>query len=161
MKTRFIILLFVLLNNNSFSQKNINERRDLKVLIDERKEKFESYMESLEKKSGIFGNKTKRDILRSNEILTEIVKTDNRIIGTLNLAIDFQNFQKNNLAFDLTKRDAQRDNLLAATDTLSKQVTILKNENKNLVISNSKMKWLLWLLIISNMVFLYLRFKRQ
>jgi len=41
------------------------EKERLKELLDERKEKFDSYFSSIEKRSGIFGNKTKKDMQKS------------------------------------------------------------------------------------------------
>src|SRR6185369_7534982 len=93
------------------AQGTTEERKDLHDLIDIRRSKFESYSHSLEKKSGIFGNKTKRDMQLSNEVLSEIVETDNRIISLLNHVVNFRSYEKVNNTYDLIERNEQVQNL--------------------------------------------------
>jgi hypothetical protein len=42
--------------------------------------KFGQYDASLSKHTGIFGMQTKKDIRRSNDVLMDIIKTDNDIL---------------------------------------------------------------------------------
>lgn len=49
-------------------------------LVAERNAKFQEYQSSLSKKSGIFGGKTKKDLERSIELLTQTVEADNQIL---------------------------------------------------------------------------------
>ena len=129
-KINFILLL------SSFSilclaqQGSVKDRKDLQILLEERREKFDTYTSSLEKRSGIFGNKTKKDILTSNEVLINIVKTDNRIINTLYRVVDLKNLEKSNRNFDAAIKGLNYENLLHASDTLSKQIEVLKTSNK-------------------------------
>ena len=44
------------------------ERKKINAMLNERKQKFGEYDESLSKHTGIFGLQTKKDIRRSNEI---------------------------------------------------------------------------------------------
>ena len=117
-------------------------------LLEERKQKFDSYSVSLEKNSGIFGNKTKKDNRRSNEVLIEIVKTDNRIISALNRVADFKDFEKVNLTYDVAANTDQLNNLLQATDTLSKQVDYLTTANKQLELKNQQLTLFMYTTLI-------------
>lgn len=161
MKKRCVIILFLsFLIYNAAAQDKIKDRADLKELLNAREQKFGSYAESLEKKSGFFGNKTKRDVAHTNEVLIEIVKTDNKIIGLLYRVVDFKNYEKINLNYDLHDRSDQMENLLNATDTLSKQVKSLTSINKDLTRKSQKLQWLCSLLILL-MVITTLKFLRQ
>jgi hypothetical protein len=159
----FSAFLLCFLNLGVHAQNNdvLKDRKDLQNLLLERSQKFDTFTSSLEKRSGIFGNKTKKDIGRSNEVLIEIVKTDNRIISTLNRVIDFRNFEKTNMNYDVMQQNQNHDNLLHATDTLSKQVTALTAVNKSLKTKSQKLQWLSWLLFILSGVLGYMMFRKK
>ncbi|MEO5572351.1 MAG: hypothetical protein ABIT08_04740 [Bacteroidia bacterium] len=164
MKIQKIIFMLLLgfLSINGFAQKNVvQDRKDLQELLNKRKEKFDSYTASLEKRSGIFGNKTKKDILISNEVLVNIVLTDNRIINTLNRVIDFRNFETSNTKFDAAVQNQNYDNLLHATDTLSKQVSVLTILNKNYKNKAIKFEWLFYAAIALIIWMLITRWRKK
>jgi hypothetical protein len=108
------------------------DKKELHDLLEERRQKFDAYSMSIEKRSGIFGNKTKGDIKKSNEVLQEIVGTDNKIIRSLNRVVDFRNYEKVSMNYDLRDRDQTLTNLQAAVDTLAKQTDTLTLSNEKL-----------------------------
>src|SRR5690554_3634155 len=55
------------------------QRQKVNHLLDQRSARFGHFDESLKKRTGIFGLKTKRDMQASLDILHEIVLTDNEI----------------------------------------------------------------------------------
>lgn len=59
-----------------------------------RSQKFGKYDQSLSQHTGIFGLQTKKDIRRSNDILMDIVKTDNAIYKQLKILLDYRAFQQ-------------------------------------------------------------------
>jgi hypothetical protein len=63
-------------------------------MLDTRREKFGQYDESLSQHTGIFGLQTKKDIRRSNEILMEIVKTDDSVFKELKILLDYRAFEQ-------------------------------------------------------------------
>ena len=144
-----LALCFLIFQSYAQKAEILKNRKDLQDLLKERAQKFDTFTYSLEKRSGIFGNKTKRDISRSNDVLVEIVKTDNRIISTLNRVIDFRNFEKTNMNYDVMQQSQNYDNLLHATDTLSKQVAVLSAANKSLKTKSQKLQWLVYLLLLA------------
>lgn len=63
-------------------------------MLAQRTAKFSQYHESLTKHTGIFGFQTKKDIRRSNDILMDIVKTDDAIYKELKILLEYRAFQQ-------------------------------------------------------------------
>ena len=127
-------------------------KTELQNLLKLRKEKFDSYSQSLEQRSGIFGNKTKRDIKESNQVLIDIVRTDNQMIRVLNRVLDYRTFEKVSMNYDLKANQLAVNNLSQATDTLSKQVSVLRSDKEELEKSNYKLKALLLTLLCISVI---------
>jgi hypothetical protein len=70
------------------------QRAKINQMLDERRQKFGQYDESLKMHTGIFGLQTKRDIRRSNDILMDIVKTDDNIFRELKILMDYRVYQQ-------------------------------------------------------------------
>ena len=128
-----VILLFVLLLlffEPSKAFRVDSTRTELLILLKERKELFDQYSASINKKSGIFGNRTKNDLKDSQEKLVSIVAADNKIMNSLSRTLDFRNFEKLNLSYDVNSYEDRIRNLLTLNDTLNNQNNIYKKENK-------------------------------
>lgn len=69
------------------------QRAKVNSLLAERSAKFGQYDESLNQRTGIFGWQTKRDIKNSNEILRQVVLTDNNIFKELKVLMDYKDLQ--------------------------------------------------------------------
>jgi len=85
------------------------QRLKINSMLADRSSKFGQYDESLEKKSGIFGWQTKKDIKNSNEILRQVVLTDNDIFKELKILMDYKdllNQQKVEVADDSEEKIA-------------------------------------------------------
>lgn len=111
------------------SVKQKDEKRALRMLLKERKEKFAQYTEHIDDKSGFFGNHSKRDLKEINEVLKDIVRTDNNIITELERLLDqrkFENFRSEyetkRAGEELVALQEQNEKLIAANDTLVKQL---------------------------------------
>jgi len=70
------------------------QRAKINQMLEGRRQKFGQYDESLKKHTGIFGLQTKKDIRRSNDILMDIVKTDDDIFRELKILMDYRVFQQ-------------------------------------------------------------------
>ena len=146
------LLLIFLLSfgiSQARAQGSITDRKDLHDLLDVRRQKFEAYSGSLGKKSGFFGNKTKKDVQHSNDVLNEIVETDNHIISLLNRVVDVKNFEKVNRNYDLYASQEQLTNLERATDTLTKQLDEMAISDAKLKSKITGLQWMVWLLSVS------------
>ncbi|MBD3749362.1 MAG: hypothetical protein IE931_07695 [Sphingobacteriales bacterium] len=96
----FLTLLFISITQFLFGFQNPDtlaynlQRNKINQMLDARFQKFGQFEESLAKKSGIFGLKTKRDMQKSIDILTDIIQTDNHILKETKILLDFKNFQQ-------------------------------------------------------------------
>jgi hypothetical protein len=66
----------------------------INAMLDVRRQKFGQYSESLSQHTGIFGLQTKNDIRRSNEILMEIVQSDEEIFRQTKILLDYRAFEQ-------------------------------------------------------------------
>jgi len=97
MKKYFYLFSFLMLNLHAFAQQDTTayaaQRAKVNSLLVERSTKFGQYDESLNQRTGIFGWQTKRDIKNSNEILRQVVLTDNNIFKELKVLMDYKDLQ--------------------------------------------------------------------
>lgn len=97
MKNSLLIFTLILLSFKAFSQQDTTsfelQRAKVNQLLAQRSAKFGQYEESLNARSGIFGLQTKKDIRNSNEILREIVLTDNDIFTELKVLMEYKDLQ--------------------------------------------------------------------
>ena len=70
------------------------QRLKINSLLDRRSEKFDQYQNSLSKRTGIFGLKTKKDMQRSINILSEITETDNVILKELKTLFEYKDMER-------------------------------------------------------------------
>jgi hypothetical protein len=70
------------------------QRAKINQMLEQRRQKFGQYDQSLKMHTGIFGLQTKKDIRRSNDILMDIVKTDDDIFRELKILMDYRVFQQ-------------------------------------------------------------------
>jgi hypothetical protein len=160
--TIFLLTIFLITSLFVFAQQNKTAATaELRSLLTERKEKFDSYSESLDKRSGFFGGKSKADINRSNEVLIDIVKTDNRIIAALNRVVDFRTFEKVNMNYDIVKCNEQLSSLSHALDTLNKQLTVLTAVNASLRNKSGGYQWLSYGLLSAIAVLVVLLYRQR
>jgi hypothetical protein len=101
MKKFILSCLMCFLCASSFAQKTNPDslayqlqRKKINDMLDVRKQKFGQYDESLSKHTGIFGMQTKKDIRRSNDILTDIVHSDEDIFREIKILLDYRTSQQ-------------------------------------------------------------------
>src|ERR1700748_1344320 len=93
----FVLMLLSLTASAQYRSDSIAyqlQRKKINAMLAERTKKFGLYDESLSKHTGILGLQTKKDIRRSNDILMDIVKTDNDIYKELKILLEFRTFQQ-------------------------------------------------------------------
>jgi len=100
MKKIILLALFSVFIADVYAQVNTDslayqlQRKKINGMLDIRRQKFGQYDESLSQHTGIFGLQTKKDIKRSNDILMDIVKTDDDIFQQLKILLDYRTFQQ-------------------------------------------------------------------
>ena len=130
----------------SLAGQNKEERNELIGLLNQRQEMFDRYAESLKKKSGFFGQKTRNDLRATHDKLKAIVEVDNKIMTRLRQLLDFSRFEKQTMSYDVNEYSAQLKNYERNHDTLVKQLAQLEKENTFLNKSKSKSSsWLYFL----------------
>ena len=101
MKSLLFILLFSIslsaYSQNSDSLKYQIQRLKINNMLNDRSQKFGEYVNSLDRRTGIFGLKTKKDMQNSINILSDIIQTDNQILKETKLLLTFKTFEEEKL----------------------------------------------------------------
>jgi len=143
MKKIFLLgLIFLLSASTALPQDRTADREELHKLLQERQKKFDMYSASLKKRSGIFGGKTKVDMQRSNEVLRDIIETDNRMISVLNRVVDFKVYEKVTMNYDLLSCNERVANLQNAVEMLNNRMSKLASSNATLEKKTGNLKLL-------------------
>jgi hypothetical protein len=104
------------------------QRKKINTMLAGRAEKFDQYNESLTQHTGIFGLQTKKDIRRSNDILMDIVTTDNDIFKQLKILLQYRIFQQAQVQNHARETE---QNIVGFMQTINK----LRNQNEQLKIA--------------------------
>ncbi|CAN5539866.1 hypothetical protein BH11BAC2_BH11BAC2_05910 [soil metagenome] len=119
-----LILLGIFSNVMATETPAVGSDRQLLVqLLNERKEKFSDFTSSLDEASGFFGNQTKKDVKKSNEILKDIVRLDNKMISILNRRVDFKTYETTTMNY----QQLDCENKLAESRTALDNLMKIKN----------------------------------
>lgn len=132
----------------------------IRAMVNERQKLYSQYSEQIEKKSGFFGNQTKKDIKAANEILLKILATDSRIFNELEEMIKAQDremqrrkFEKQDKEYTIIKKDEEVQTHSETVAKLQRNVATLNAHQSSLKRSAKIYKFLFFssffLLIIS------------
>ena len=114
-----------------------------------RSKKFGEYDQSVGKHTGIFGLQTKKDIRRSNEILMNIVSTDDNIFKELKILLDYRAFQQTQVQTQTVQVQESNIGYMASINKLRDQVSLLKADalaqQKQ---ADQNRKWIIILLMV-------------
>jgi hypothetical protein len=160
-KWLLLLLMCCAFPGESVAQSTNADRMELVKLLEERKRKFDAYATSIEKRTGIFGNKTKKDMLASNNVLTEIVRIDNKIISVLNRTVDFKNYEKINMNYDVQAHADRVNQLLKSVYTLQKQVQVLQSNKTYLTEKLGRLQLVMIFLVTLSIALLLLLLKKM
>ena len=162
MKNIFLIILIICLKSfNVPAQNKTEDRENLQRLLVERSERFNEYLASIKKRSGIFGNKTKHDLEQSNEVLISIVTTDNKIMDALNRIRDYKTFEKTTINYTAEQCAEKLKQSMLVTDTLTKQLDKAESANKKLESKTIKLKGLFYLSFAALMICLIYIYRKR
>jgi hypothetical protein len=121
---KFILTLLAFFTVSALvAQKNADslayqlQRAKINAMLALRAQKFGQYDQSLKMHTGIFGLQTKKDIRRSNDILMDIVKTDDDIYKQIKILLDFRAFQQTQVQ---TRASQVEDSQLGYMTTINK-----------------------------------------
>jgi hypothetical protein len=131
MRKIILLILFCFFLANAYAQVSNDslayqaQREKINNMLAQRKIKFGQYDQSLTQHTGIFGLQTKKDIRRSNDILMDIVKTDDEILQQTKILLEYRTFQQNQVQ---SQSKEIGDNNVGFMNTINK----LRNENDQL-----------------------------
>jgi DNA primase large subunit len=154
MKCILLSLLLIPYMIPSYGQQD-QEKAALQKLVEEREARFGEYSRAAAAKSGFFGNKTRNDLRNQVEVLTEIVKTDNKIISLLKNFLDYKTFQRTEMVYSQAEQEEKNKRLDAITTRLSKELETVRDQNRNLTIKNRWARLLNWLMAVVTAVAVY------
>jgi hypothetical protein len=106
------------------------ERAKINAMLAVRTQKFGRYDHSLSQHTGIFGLQTKKDIRRSNDILMDIVKTDNDIYRELKILLEYRTFQQNQVQDQSKETERTATESMYTITRLQDQLIKLKQQNE-------------------------------
>ena len=102
------------------------QRKKINSMLDMRKVRFGQYSQSLNEHTGIFGLQTKSDIRRSNDILMDIVKTDDNIYKELKILLEYRAFQQRQIQSHSKEAETINQNYINLISKLRQQNAVLK-----------------------------------
>lgn len=163
MKKIFLFILFSLFLAHTFAQVSSDslayqaQRKKINSMLAWRKQKFGQYDQSLTKHTGIFGLQTKKDIKTSNDILMDIIKTDNDIFVQTKILLDYRTFQQNQAISHSSEIDSTNIGFMNSINKLQEQNEKLKQQlaTTGLEWQQSKQRSL-WLIIGLLIIVIYL-----
>ncbi|MBW3469101.1 Clp protease ClpB [Arthrospiribacter ruber] len=105
MKARLILLLLLTLPVFGFAQAKLER------LLEDREKMHREWRASESKKSGIFGNRTKKDMIETNEWMERIIQKDNQIMDELKMLSEIEKteitYEKNDYKFISQKQERE------------------------------------------------------
>ncbi len=126
---RKLILFFcLLLPLTILGQEKLNK------LVTERQSLHQQWRDSESRKSGIFGNRTKKDMIATNEWLERIVQKDNQIIEELEMLKKIETteigFEKDDYKFIAQKQEQDIGKLKRALAEKDKEIAAQKSNKR-------------------------------
>ena len=109
------------------------QRQKINGLLAARNLKFGSYSQSLSQHSGIFGLQTKKDIKHSEDILMEMVKTDDTIFKELKILFDYKTAVQQTVERQSVDVQSNLSGYVVTINKLRQQNEILKQQNEQML----------------------------
>ena len=138
------------------------QREKINNMLDARKKKFGQYDQSLRMHTGIFGLQTKKDIRRSNDLLMDIVKTDDDIFRELKILLDYRTFQQQQVQSHSVEAENSNLGFMNTINRLRQQTDKLKQDmllDKQLQEKTQRTYFIVFVLMLGS--FLYLLLKKR
>ncbi len=163
MKT-ICILLLTFVSLSVFAQKNSPyevQRKKINNLLSQRSGKFGQYEKSLNMKTGIFGWKTKKDMQRSIDILTEVFKTDNTILRELKVLLDYKDLEKTQAQTQAIETEGRIKGYMKTITKLQQENDRLKADSAKIEVKKSDFPYGLIAVVISILALLVFLFRKN
>ncbi|HWK99662.1 MAG TPA: hypothetical protein VNQ55_06940 [Parapedobacter sp.] len=138
------------------------QRQKVNELLQQRSARFGQFDESLKKRTGIFGLKTKKDMQASIDILKQIVFTDNDIFRETKMLLDYKDFEKSQIAEQADEFDGRINGYIKTISKLQREQERLIADIDKLEKSNQRNRGMLIILALVGVgVFVFVLIRRQ
>lgn len=124
------------------------QRQKINGLLAARNLKYGSYTQSLSQHSGIFGLQTKKDIKRSEDILRQMVNTDDTIFKELKILFDYKTAVQHTVESQSTEAQSSLTGYMLTINKLRQRNEFLKAENEQ-QINNERDRRLIYMVMIA------------
>jgi hypothetical protein len=130
----------------------------LDKMLSEREKMHREWRNSESKKSGIFGNRTKKDMIETNEWMARIIEKDNQIMEELKMLSEIEKteitYEKNDYKFISQKQEREIAILKRALEEKEETVAEKKSDKRTY-------EWTSFIFFLSTLSFGYLYFKSK
>ncbi|UCS94140.1 Clp protease ClpB [Echinicola marina] len=128
MKNILLIAFLFSLASNAFSQEKLEK------LVDERQDLHRRWKASESKKSGIFGNRTKKDMIATNDWMERIILKDNLIMDELEMLKNIETteikYEKDDYKFIAQKQEQDINKLKRALKQKDEEIVAEANSKR-------------------------------
>lgn len=125
---RILLFFFLLLPLAGFGQEKLNK------LITERQTLHQEWQQSETQKSGIFGNRTKKDMVATNEWMKRIILKDNQIMQELEMLKKIETteigYEKDDYKFISQKQEQDIGKLKRALANKDEEIVNAKSDRR-------------------------------
>lgn len=167
MKNFVLLLIGISFFTASFAQINADslayelQRKKVNSMLDVRRQKFSQYDQSLQMRTGIFGLQTKKDIRRSNDILMDIVQTDNEIFKQTKVLLDYRIFQQTQVQSHSDKVESDVTGYMTTINKLRNQIDQLKKDAEQQHRDDTSVRNISWIIIAILMIAVFILQRRK
>ncbi|MCS4433715.1 Clp protease ClpB [Aquiflexum sp. XJ19-10] len=148
---RYLLIVLLLAPISLFAQAKLDK------LVSERTKMHAAWKDSESKKTGIFGNRTKKDMIETNEWMERIIQKDNQIMEELKMLSEIEKteitYEKNDYKFISQKQEREIAMLKRALEEKEGLVIEEKSESRTY-------EWLTFILFLSTAVLAFLNWKK-
>jgi hypothetical protein len=152
MRKILILALIFIIPISLFAQAKLDR------MLSEREKMHREWRNSESKKSGVFGNRTKKDMIETNDWMARIIDKDNQIMEELKMLSEIEKteitYEKNDYKFISQKQEREIAILKRALEEKEETVAEKKSDQKTY-------EWTTFIFFLSTLSFGYLYFKAK
>ncbi|MFD2035135.1 Clp protease ClpB [Belliella marina] len=148
---KYLLIILLIIPINLFAQAKLDK------MLDERQSLHQQWQKSESKKSGIFGNRTKKDMVETNNWMARIIQKDNQIMDELKMLGEIEKteitYEKNDYKFISQKQEREIATLKRALQEKDTQVAKKKSDKRTY-------EWTTFIFFLSTLTLGYLYWKK-
>ena len=166
----FIVVGLLMQSINCFAvqdEPSNDDKRYILELLQKRKSLFNKYSQLNELKTGIFKNRTKKDVVKSKDMLNNIIAIDNKIISELDRLFEHKQFEQLSLGVDMLDYELKLNKQREIINSLHNEILIIKTQNDDLELELCQGKFwkylfaVLSILLIITLIYVLVRKKSE